>query len=260
MEEIKGLSITKEKKGYTEENMMFTYSDEEMEQNIINTENAKAVFSPEFIPFYREIQKQFNLSDKQTLVYGFIRFYKATCSTRFYFTDVQLGEVIGCNDKTAQKAISTLKKLGLIKVGHKIRSGGGTTRFVKQVALPVGSEGVSTVPTQGVCNNNKIKENKINISYKDSYKNFLQGFNSIVSSSYKGSDKVYKQFEARLKEGYTLKDIAIAIRNASGDEYLMGKNEGNKRYLTPEYILRSNKLDQWLNATPTKKTGMQLTS
>ena len=92
------------------------------------------------------------------------------------------------------------------------------------------------------------------------YKNFLQGFNSIVSSSYKGSDKVYKQFQARLKEGYTLKDIAIAIRNASGDEYLMGKNEGNKRYLTPEYILRSNKLDQWLNATPTKKTGMQLTS
>lgn len=97
------------------------------------------------------------------------------------------------------------------------------------------------------------------ISHIKEYKLFLQGFNSIVGSSYKGSDKVLKQFEARLKEGYTLKEIATAIKNASNDDYLMGDNEGGKRYLTPEYILRANKLDQWLNAVP-KKSGMQLVS
>lgn len=98
------------------------------------------------------------------------------------------------------------------------------------------------------------------ISYKKEYIEFLRIFNSIVGSSYKGSDKVLKQFSARLKEGYTLKEIATAIKNASNDSYLMGSNDSNKRYLTPEYILRANKLDQWLNAVPVKKTGFQLVS
>lgn len=106
---------------------------------------------------------------------------------------------------------------------------------------------------------NKTEDTKY-ISYKKEYILFLQGFNSVVGSAFKGSDKVFKQFEARMKEGYTLKEIAQAVQNASGDTYLMGKNENDKRYLTPEYILRANKLDQWLNAKPKNKKGFQLVS
>ena len=88
------------------------------------------------------------------------------------------------------------------------------------------------------------------ISYKKEYNSLLTEFNTIVNASYKGSEKVYKQFEARLKEGYTLEEILKATKSASNDTYLMGENDSHKRYLTPEYILRANKLDQWLNANP----------
>lgn len=254
MEEIKNASITVEKDGYTEENMMFVYSDEEMERNEINSENAKLVFSPEFIPFYRDIQEKFQLTDKQTLIYGFIRFYKIKCSGRFYFTDKQLGQVVGCHEQTAQEAISVLKKKGLIECGHKIKAGGGTIRFIKRVLLPIVQNIPSTMVENIPTNKNKINKNKINNILKDTniplkeYSLFLQRFNTILSTRYRGSDKVKRQFNARLREGYTLDEILKAVENASKDEFLMGKNENHKKYLTPEYILRANILDKWLNA------------
>jgi len=142
MEEIKNASVTTNKDDYTEESMLFTFSEEEMEENAINRENAKLVFSPEFIPFYRNIQERFELKDTETLIYGFIRFYKTKLSGRFYFTDEQLAKVVGCHKDTAQEAVSSLKRKGLIRCGHKIKAGGGTIRFVTQVLIPVGENAV----------------------------------------------------------------------------------------------------------------------
>jgi len=45
-----------------------------------------------------------------------------------------------------------------------------------------------------------------------------------------------------MKEGYTLDDIIEACKTCSKDEY----HRNNPRYLTPEYITRSNILAKWL--------------
>jgi len=79
------------------------------------------------------------------------------------------------------------------------------------------------------------------------YTMFLEKFNSICNSKYRGNEKIKKQLNARLKEGFTIEEIFTAIEKASKSKFLMGKNEDKKKYLSPEYITRADKLDQWLN-------------
>jgi hypothetical protein len=38
--------------------MLFTYSEEEMEQNRINRENAELILNPKFIPVYPEMIRE----------------------------------------------------------------------------------------------------------------------------------------------------------------------------------------------------------
>jgi uncharacterized phage protein (TIGR02220 family) len=85
-----------------------------------------------------------------------------------------------------------------------------------------------------------------------SYEEFLELFNQRVGSQHRGDTKSKGSFKARIKEGYTRDDFELAITNAKKDRYLMGENDSNRRYLTPEYITRSDKLDFWINS---KKKG-----
>jgi uncharacterized phage protein (TIGR02220 family) len=57
--------------------------------------------------------------------------------------------------------------------------------------------------------------------------------------------KSKSQFLARLKEGYTKEDICRAIINCSTDNY----HVENPKYLTPEFISRSDKMEKYANAT-----------
>jgi uncharacterized phage protein (TIGR02220 family) len=88
-------------------------------------------------------------------------------------------------------------------------------------------------------------ERKEGIEYM--YTSFIKQFNSIVGTSYRGDSKSKKSFSARIKD-YSIKEIIKAVENASKDKYLMGDNPNGKKYLTPEYILRENKLEEWLNS------------
>ena len=233
MQEVKDASIITEKDGYIEEDMLFTYSNEEMEENAINRENAKLVFSPDFIPFYRDVQDKFKLTCKQTLIYGFIRFYKTKCSGRFYFTDEQIGKVVGCHANTAQEAISLLKKLNLIKVGHKIKAGGGTVRFVKSVAILIQSD--TTIPIQEnpvfrVQENLGTNENRINENKTIS--------KDIGKPDSKSKQKIYSLKEEKEKKeqkernGYGNKDINTCIEyfQKKLGASLDGSVKENRRY------------------------------
>jgi hypothetical protein len=150
--------------GNTAENFFFMYSEEEKQQHEINEINAKKVFLPEFIPYYPAIKKQFDLSDIETLLYGFIRFYLANSSDRFYFTNEQLANLFSVSTKTISLAIGSLNDKEIIKTGYRIKSGGGQIRFISNITIvhsPTGKN-VTSVITKGNGNNNKIKENKIN--------------------------------------------------------------------------------------------------
>lgn len=57
------------------------------------------------------------------------------------------------------------------------------------------------------------------------------------------NDKTKRQFNARLKEGYTKADIFNAIKNCYNDDY----HQNNPKYLTLEFISRSDKLEKYSN-------------
>lgn len=95
--------------------------------------------------------------------------------------------------------------------------------------------------------NTEIRNKKPEIRNKKSdFSFFIEKFNSITGSSFKDRDeKAKRQLKARIDEGWTVDQILMAVFGASKDAFLTGNNEGNRKYLTPEYITRSDKLDKW---------------
>ncbi|MBF0651086.1 conserved phage C-terminal domain-containing protein [Dysgonomonas sp. GY75] len=87
----------------------------------------------------------------------------------------------------------------------------------------------------------KDKENNI---YKDIYVDFINSFNDVKHSGYKPTVKVERQFNARIREGFTVEDMLKALRNAMATDY--HKNTGFT-YLTPEFFTRSDKIELYIN-------------
>lgn len=76
---------------------------------------------------------------------------------------------------------------------------------------------------------------------------FLQQFNSITGKRIKIlSAKAKQQVKARLKEGYAKDDFVIAFVNCFNDSY---HRETGHKYLTPEFITRSDKMEKYANMT-----------
>lgn len=90
-------------------------------------------------------------------------------------------------------------------------------------------------------NKQEFKEDK---ELKNKYISLVEIFNKITNREFRGDSKSRSAFNARIKQGYTLDDFEAAITAASQDRYL----KENPQYLTPEYITRENKLQQWMTA------------
>jgi hypothetical protein len=73
---------------------------------------------------------------------------------------------------------------------------------------------------------------------------FITFFNSIRNTKYQATSKIKQCLKARCKE-YSKEDIIIAIKNAHLDDY---HKSTNFKYLTPEFILRTDKIEKFLNA------------
>lgn len=86
-------------------------------------------------------------------------------------------------------------------------------------------------------------------STNSSIKGFIDRFNKLLGSFYTDKPpKVRKQYHARIEEGWDNDMMMTAAYGASKDPWLMGKHPNNsRRYLTPEYITRSDKLEYWYN-------------
>ena len=144
---------------------LLTYDEDEKQQNEINKETAKFVFTPEFIPFYPAIQKKHNLSQTETLLYGFIRFYLANGTGKFYFSNSQLAKILDVSSSTINIAVAKLSKENLIEKSTKIGAGGGTIRFIKKIRIsendyPECQKTDSPNIRKLIPNNNKINDNK----------------------------------------------------------------------------------------------------
>jgi uncharacterized phage protein (TIGR02220 family) len=78
-----------------------------------------------------------------------------------------------------------------------------------------------------------------------SFSSFIKDFNFLKNSKFSIKDKkAERQFYQRLKDGYTKSDFSLAIKNCLLDKYHIE----NPKFLTPEFITRSDKLEKYLNS------------
>lgn len=101
--------------------------------------------------------------------------------------------------------------------------------------------------TKGVTSNepvrNRPKVNKTKVKETKEINILIDGFNEITGRDFRGDDKTKRQLNGRLKEGYTIEEILLATKACFNSEY----HRKNPQYLTPEFITRSDKLQQYLN-------------
>lgn len=142
---------------------LFTYSEEEQEENRIAKNNAALVLKPKFIPVYpKMLQNGYSLIE--ATVFGFIEFF-LTNNERFYCTNEQIAEMLNLSERSISAAISRLEEDGLIKNKYRIKAWWGKIRFIEMQK--------TTVPNRKICESesqnmhgiyNKIIDNKISIS------------------------------------------------------------------------------------------------
>lgn len=123
-----GWEIVSNQDGYDVHNMLFTYSEEEQEENRIAKNNAALVLKPKFIPMYPELLKQ-GYSMMEALILWFIDFFLQN-NERFYCTNEQLSELFYCSEPTISTAIKNLERRWDIKLHKKMKAGWGTVRFL----------------------------------------------------------------------------------------------------------------------------------
>lgn len=128
MEKTDGL-ITTEQEWYKVENTLFTYSEEEMEQNKINKAQAELVLKPKFIPVYPSMLKQW-FSLIEATIFWFIDFFLDT-NDRFYCTNEQLAELLSTSEKTISLAITKLKERWLLNISYRMKANWGKIRFIQ---------------------------------------------------------------------------------------------------------------------------------
>lgn len=142
---------------YQVENMLFTYDENERQENMINENNANLVLNPKFIPFYPNMLRS-GYSYLECIIFWFIDFFLSN-NERFYCTNEQLGEMLWASEKTISLAIKKLKDNWLLDISYKIKAWGGKVRFIKKVNSDFTKMYSGTLPKcKGI--DNKIIENK----------------------------------------------------------------------------------------------------
>lgn len=87
------------------------------------------------------------------------------------------------------------------------------------------------------------------------FDSLLKWFNKLTGKNGRSvSDKVKKQFRARIKEGYNKSDITRAIKNCFEDDY----HKANPKYLTLEFISRPDKFEKYVGASSSNVSSEDL--
>lgn len=166
-------------------------------------------------------------------------------------------ELYDVHKNTISKWISSLKECGYIDIEIITNGDGSQTRklFIsvsntvdpinptinppKQKDLPPSTK--TLTPLNEIVDHNNTINNTVNTT-NILYDHFILLFNENTKRNFRKTDKTQKSFNARIKDGYTLESIVDAIKKAASDKYIIENG-----YLTPEYILRPDMLEKWLN-------------
>jgi len=139
------------------EKALFTYDEDEKQDNEINKENAKLIFSPKFIPFYPKLLKLW-LTHIQVLIFWFIDFYLQDNEKRFYFTNEQIGNLFWFWGQHISNCMKELKDKKLIDIKYKMKANWWKIRFIQKLYSDY-NHSYSWSITTVIDNNNKINNN-----------------------------------------------------------------------------------------------------
>ena len=193
-----------------------------------------------------------------------------------------LHEHLGCAVGTADRVFAILQKAGYIISVKNIDSNGffigwehvvyNTPTVAPSSEMPENIEGSPTGTNTDIGKSWSIQKKDIPFDKELitlHFSRFINFLNSCTGKRYRGTDRVKASLSARLKEGYTMKDIEKAITNASKDDYHISTGF---KYVTPEFVLRPDKLDRFTqdvttpspnaafkNPTPSSATPPSLT-
>ena len=164
-----------------------------------------------------------------------------------YFAD--LYEV---STTSISKWISSLIEFGYLTstINYKEGTKEILHRYLRLVTYPI-EEKLNTPIEEKLKDNNTIINNTINNKYDINFDKLLLFLNSHTKRNFKViNEATKKKYRARIKEGYTSKDIANAIENAVNSDY---HKENNFTYLTPEFFSRAETLDKYSNTNNKQK-------
>lgn len=151
------------------EHFLFTYSEEERQNNEINKTNASLVFSPPYIILHTKLLDHLTLLE--ATLFWFINYYLWSEKwKRFYFTNKQLADIVRCSERTISEWITKMEKLWYIATSRKVKAGWWQIRFVNYTTLTpenhlanFASLARKKVPTN-VLNKKNILNNNIHIT------------------------------------------------------------------------------------------------
>lgn len=244
-------TITQNYWDYQMENMLFTYDENERQENMINKNNANLVLNPKFIPFYPNMLRS-GYSYLECIIFWFIDFFLSN-NDRFYCTNEQLGEMLWASEKTISLAIKKLKDNWLLDISYKIKAWGGKVRFIKKVNSDFTKMYSGTLPKcKGI--ENKIIENNNNIinnntefknsEFSDLKEISLSLWNSILKEKEKSSAK--KEKEITVAINWLISDIK-SICNDYGVAYDNTRDRQFAKHIltAKEYWEFCDKIWQW---------------
>lgn len=130
---------------------------------------------------------------------------------------------------TLEGLLTLLPSLGVTKLSYGIESKIGNTHTIVKKTIVKNTKEEFITPPKGA---------------EIDFDKFIETFNSFASRGFRVTNKVKAALKARLKSGYTRKEILLAIKNAHNDKYHI---ESGFKDLTPEFILREEKLEKYLN-------------
>ena len=173
--------ITENYWDYKVDNVLFTYNENEIEQNKINKNNAWLLFTPKFIPFYPRLLEMW-LTINESLVFWFIDFYLQNSSDKFYFTNEQIWKLFWFWEQNTSLIIKKLKEKWFIDTSYRLKANWWKIRFIKNLYSDYKNFYSPTIK-KFIDNNNKINNNNINIYENQNLENQNQEQSQEINNS-----------------------------------------------------------------------------
>lgn len=238
--------------------------------------NEGVIFKPEFIPYYLHIQDAFKLTDMETKLYGFIRFYTRFNPNGFYFKNEDLAEMFNVKNRTISQAVSNLVNYKLVEIDLKIKTGGGKVRNVR-LAENCASDtqnfasqssknllvhyinNINNNNISNIINNMSVKQlNELGLKKLTKQENKLKNeeideifelYQKKIQPKSRLSNQAKIKINARLQE-YNKEELKQAINNFSAEAWWM---ENNSHRGVKWFFANQDRIEQFINLNNKQK-------